>query len=97
MLGLLYFLDSTVMVQSDSFTVLLSYLIFIEASFLFSGNEISKVQKREKLSQTVSKSTPIILRCFVSGINRANIFVNCLNQYSLFLKLPMVSLFLSPL
>lgn len=45
MLGLLYFLDSTVMVQSDSFKVLLSYLIFIEASFLFSGNEISKVQK----------------------------------------------------
>ena len=95
MLGLLYFLDSTVMVQSDSFKVLLSYLIFIEASFLFSGNEISKVQKN--CLKPVSKSTPIILRCFVSGINRANIFVNCLNQYSLFLKLPMVSLFLSPL
>lgn len=95
MLGLLYFLDSTVMVQSDSFKVLLSYLIFIEVSFLFSGNEISKVQKN--CLKPVSKSTPIILRCFVSGINRANIFVNCLNQYSLFLKLPMVSLFLSPL
>ena len=97
MLGLLYFLDSIVMVQSNSFKVLLSYLIFIEASFLFSGNEIPKFRREKNCLKPVSKSTPIILRCFVSGINRANIFVNCLNQYSLFLKLPMVSLFLSPL
>ena len=94
MLGLLYFFDSTVMVQSDSFKVLLSYLIFIEASFLFSGNEISKVQKREKLSQTSVKVDANYITMFVSGINRANIFVNCLNQYRLFLNL--VSLFLSP-
>lgn len=67
MLGLLYFLDSSVMVQSDSFKVLLSYLIFIEASFLFSGNEISKVQKREKLSQTSVKDDANYITMFCLG------------------------------
>lgn len=67
MLGLLYFLDSSVMVQSDSFKVLLSYLIFIEASFPFSGNEISKVQKREKLSQTSVKDDANYITMFCLG------------------------------
>lgn len=71
MLGSLHFLDSTVMVQSDSFKVLLSYLIFIEASFLFSGNEISKVQKREKLSQTSAKVDPNYITMFCLGYKQS--------------------------
>lgn len=67
MLGLLYFLDSTVILQSDSFKVLLSYLIFIEASFLFSGDEISKVQKREKLAQTSVKVDANYITMFCLG------------------------------
>lgn len=74
MLGLLYFLDSTVMVQSDSFKVLLSYLIFIEARFLFSGNEISKVQKREKLSQTSVKVDANYITMFCLGYKQSLYF-----------------------
>ena len=60
-----------VMVQSDSFKVLLSYLIFIEASFLFSGSGISKVQKREKLSQTSVKVDANYITMFCLGYKQS--------------------------
>lgn len=71
MLGVQYFLDSTVMVQSDSFKVLWSYLIFIETSFIFSGNEISKVQKREKLSQASVKVDANYITMFCLGYKQS--------------------------
>ena len=67
MLGFLYFLDSTVTVQSDSFKVLWSYLIFIETSFLFSDSDTSKVQKREKLSQASVKVDANCITMFCLG------------------------------
>ena len=71
MLGVLYFSDSTVMVQSDSFKVLWPYLIFIETSLIFSGNEISKVQKREKLSQASVKVDANYITMFCLGYKQS--------------------------